>query len=264
MSADRPIYGDWPRRESGIIDENIGYLRIEKMDDRLIPHIETSMDNFRDTDGLIIDVRGNGGGTRLPLIVLAGYLLSPDEEPWIGNVARYRLSDRFGRSHLNARYMYRADDPRWSDTQRAVIKALADTFKPEWDHAEGFSDWHYLVLDRTGSDKEYFYDKPVIILSDANCFSATDIFLGAFAGRPRVTLMGSPSGGGSARSQQFELRNSGIEVRCASMASFRPDGRLYDGRGIEVDIEVGADPQDFIHSGQDSVLKAAIEQIQSP
>lgn len=263
MTSRRPIYGDWPNLKSGIIDSDIGYLRIEEMDDRLIPGIRKSMDEFRDTKGLIVDVRGNGGGTRLPLLVLAGYLLGPDEDPWVGSVARYRTSDRFGRDHLNARYMYRADDPRWSSDQRRVITDLAEGFKPEWDHPEGFSDWHYLVLDQTGSDDEYFYDKPVVILSDANCFSATDIFLGALSGRPRVTLMGGPSGGGSARSQRFELPNSDIEIRCASMASFRPDGRLYDGRGIEVDIEIDPDPTFFLMDGKDNVLEAAVEQIRS-
>ena len=159
--------------------------------------------------------------------------------------------------------MYRADDPRWSGAQREAIADLATGFKPEWDHTEGFSEWHYLVLDHTDSDQEYFYDKPVVILSDADCFSATDIFLGAFADHPRITLMGQPSGGGSARSQGFKLPNSGIEVRCASMASFRPDGRLYDGRGIEVDMEVMPVPRYFLYGGDDAVLEAATQHLQS-
>ena len=262
-AGERPIYGQWPRMESEIIDGTIGYLRIEEMDGRLVQRIQRDMDAYRDTEGLIIDVRGNGGGTRLPLITLAGYLLGPDESPWVGNVARYRLSDQFEPDHLNARYMYRADDPRWSDAQRQAIMTLASQFTPEWDDPEGFSQWHYLVLDRTGSDSEYFYDKPVVILSDANCFSATDIFLGALSGRPNITLMGSASGGGSARSQRFTLPNSGIEIRCASMASFRPDGRLYDGRGVEVDIEVFPEPHDLLSSGHDSVLDAAIKHLRS-
>ena len=263
MTSRRPIYGDWPRQESRILDENIGYLRIEEMDDRLIPHIEVSMDAFRDTDGLIVDVRGNGGGTRVPLIILAGYLLGPDEDPWVANIARYRMSNQFGEDHLNARYMYPMNDPRWPESHREAIQRAAEQFKPEWDHSEGFSDWHYLVLGRNNMDAEFFYDKPVVILSDANCFSATDIFLGAFAGHPRVTIMGSASGGGSARSQSFRLRNSGIEVRCASMASFRPDGRMYDGRGIEVDLEVLPEPGYFLEDGSDSVLESAIKHLGS-
>ena len=76
-----------------------------------------------------------------------------------------------------------------------------------------------------------------------------------------MTLLGTASSGGSARSQSFRLPKTGLEVRCASMASFRPDGRLYDGRGIEVDGEVLPAPEDFLHAGGDAQLKAALERF---
>ena len=75
--------------------------------------------------------------------------------------------------------------------------------------------------------------------------------------------MGTPSGGGSARSQGFTLPASGIDVRCASMASFRPDGRLYDGRGVEVDHLVPVLPTDLIVGGTDSALEAAIRHLRA-
>lgn len=77
MTRSRPIYGTWPRHNSSILDENIGYLRIERMDGRLLPHIRASMEAFRNTQGLIIDLRGNGGGSRELLIAIAGYLKAP-------------------------------------------------------------------------------------------------------------------------------------------------------------------------------------------
>ena len=261
MARRMPTYGSWPRRDSGILDSNIGYLRIPEMSDRMVPHIRSAMADFRRTKGLVIDVRGNGGGTRSPLLVLAGYLRGPDESPWVASIARYRLSERFDEDHLEARFMKRADDSDWSSAQREAIASAAADFEPEWDRAEGFSDWHYLVLDRTGAAGEYFYDKPVVVLSDSGCFSATDIFLGALSGRPRVTLVGRPSGGGSARAQGFRLSNSGIEVRCASMASFRPGGRLYDGRGVDVDVVIDSKSEFFLKKGRDVVLEAAVDII---
>ena len=263
MNRRRPAYGTWPRRDSGILDSNLGYLRIPGMSDRMVPHIRSSMADFRGTAGLVVDVRGNGGGTRSPLLALAGYLVGPDESPWVANVARYRASDRFPADHLEARFMARAEDPDWSDAEREAIARFAAEFGPEWDRSEGFSDWHYLVLGPTGAAGEYFYDRPVVVLSDVGCFSATDIFLGALRGRPRVTLIGEPSGGGSARSQGFRLPHSGIEVRCASMASFRPDGRLYDGRGVEVDVLIRPEPEHFLEGGRDAVLDAAVEHLRS-
>jgi C-terminal processing protease CtpA/Prc len=157
--------------------------------------------------------------------------------------------------------MYRANWDGWNGRQLDAIEAATAVFKPEWQPVGEFSAWHYLVLDRTGHAAEYFYDLPVVVLSDSGCFSATDIFLGALELLPRVTLLGTASSGGSARSQSFLLPKTGMEVRCASMASFRPDGRLYDGRGIEVDVEVLPAPGDFLRAGGDAQLKAALKRF---
>ena len=132
-------------------------------------------------------------------------------------------------------------------------------FRPEWTLPAGrFSDWHVLVLDPGDNPGAYRYEGGVVVLMDEGCFSATDIFLGALAELPGVTLLGRPSGGGSARSRQFTLPNSGLTVQLASMASFRPDGRLYDGRGIEPDVVVHPAAEDFLGRG-DRQLDAALE-----
>ena len=96
-----------------------------------------------------------------------------------------------------------------------------------------------------------------MVLQDGGCFSATDVFLGALKGWPRVTLMGEASGGGSGRARRYRLAHSGIEVRLSSMASFRPDGRLYDGAGIAPDVRVEATVADLL-GRSDTVLDAAI------
>lgn len=261
LQSRRPTYGPWPREASRVIDDKYGYIRATQMDDDIARMLPVLMKEFEKTEGLIVDVRGNGGGSREFLLALAGYLVGPEDGPWVGNIAAYRDSTRFDEDHLNARFMYREDDERRNDEQREAIAEARKSFEPEWDPGEGFSEWHYLVLDKTGTADEFFYEHPVVILSDAECFSATDIFLGALELHPRVTLMGMSSGGGSARTQRFTLPASGIEVRCASMASFRPNGKLYDGRGVEVDIEVPAAPEDLLTDKGDSVLQAALKQL---
>jgi hypothetical protein len=258
-----PPYRQWPHSESRLLEENIGYLRLVRMDHRAVEDVYRWMPRFRDTDGLIVDVRGNGGGTREALLALAGFLLGDQESPWVGNFAVYRKSSKFDADHLANRFMHRIDSDEWTPEQRLTIDLAFATFKPEWQVPDGFSQWHALVLDRTGHPQEFPYSKEVVILSDAGCFSATDIFLGALEFHPRVTLMGTPSSGGSARSQQFSLPHSGIEVKCASMASFRPNGKLYDGSGVEVDIEVHPDPTFFIFGGHDLVLEAASTHLRS-
>lgn len=270
LIAERPAYGVWPPGPSARLSSGgaarvrggVGYLRLREMDDALVPELRARMGEFRTTGGLVVDVRGNGGGQRGLLLALAGYLLAPDAAPVVVNVATYRASVAFPDDHLGgSRHLYRADDPHWSDAQRAAIAECAARFEPEWPLPEGFSPWHYLVLDRTGHADEYHYSAPVVVLSDAGCFSATDIFLAALTELPNVTLVGLPSSGGSARAVSFELPRTGISVRCASMASFRVDGRLLDGRGVEVDHEVPRAPRDVLEGGHDAQLEAALERL---
>ena len=258
-------YKRWPRdAESRIlIEHNLGYLRIEKMNERAVDHINELMDSFKDTDGLIIDVRDNGGGIRLPMLELAGYLMTHEDEPRIGNVCKYRLYEKFPDDHLEeGRYVYRVDSKKFDQRQRDVIANFMKTFKPQWNPPQAeFSKWHFCVFSKPKDDPRYDYKKPVVILMNEKCFSATDIFIGAFKGWPNVTLVGQPSGGGSARSMRFELPVSKIKVRCASMASFQPDGKLYDGNGVQPDVIVTPTPEYYLDFGEDIFLNKAIELI---
>ena len=166
-----------------------------------------------------------------------------------------------GHIYLRNRWLYPLPSSKWNQAERSAIQAAARTFEPEWKLPSGaFSTWHYFVLSRAESSPYYHYDKPVVVLLDENCFSATDIFLGAFKGRPNVTLMGTASGGGSGRTQDYKLPNSSIRLRMSSMASFRPDGTLYDGRGIQPDVIVKRDPGDLI-ANTDSALQAAMRYL---
>ena len=110
------------------------------------------------------------------------------------------------------------------------------------------------------NQRAYPYESPVVVLVNANAFSAADIFVGALAGRPRVTLMGTATGGGSGRSTQHRLARSGLAVRLSTMASFRPNGALYDGHGVEPDVVIHPTLDDYT-VGTDSVLDAAIARL---
>ena len=57
------------------------------------------------------------------------------------------------------------------------------------------------------------------------------------------------------------LPRTGIQVRCASMASFQPNGKLYDGHGVAVDVEVPRDPGDLLLGGGDAQLAAAVKRL---
>ena len=261
----RTIYGPWPRGESRTLETKFGYLRIPVMesDPRFLKSLTDQMERFRETEGLIIDVRGNGGGSRHALRTLFPYFMKKQDAPHVANVAAYRLAagDDPKGEHLANRFLYSAGSSRWTGAERAAIRRFARSFRPEWKLPGGhYGDWNYMILSPPADTARFHYDRPIVILMDSACFSATDIFLGAFKGWRNVTLMGTPSGGGSGRSQGYILPKSGIRLRLSSMASFRPDGRLYEGRGVEPDVVAMPSATDWI-GRTDSVLDAALRRL---
>lgn len=275
LVKEKPIYGFWPRPEveitswedirpeNRILKSNIGYLRFFVMsaEPEFLDDLIKAMDRFRSMEGLIIDLRTNGGGSRAPLRALLPFFMAQNDPPRVVNVAAYRLGTKNIKEDFKARYLYPASSSRWSKAEREVIGRFAKAFKPEWTPPrEQFSPWHYFAISPTKDKRYYHYNKPVVILMDSGNFSACDIFLGAFKGWKNVTLMGRPSGGGSGCRQEYQLSNSGIRIYLSRMASFQASGKLYDGNGIRPDIIVEPVPTDSIGQG-DTVLDQAIRVI---
>ncbi len=251
-----------PLRPSRHIDGGFGYLRLPIMDRRLIEPIVSQIRQFKDTDGLIIDVRDNDGSTYAVLNAIYGFFVAPDAAPYVSNVAAYRLAPSFPQDYLAYRPTYRARWEGWSDAERAAIAGVAEHFHPQWQlPREKFSEWHYMVLSRERGGRDYFHYKgPVVVLCNSGSFSATDGFLGAFSDLPQITLVGGPSGGGSGASRRFQLKHSEVFVALSTMASFRANGMTFDGNGIPVDVEIHPALEDYI-TDSDSILDRGIAHL---
>ncbi|MFT4540594.1 MAG: C-terminal processing protease CtpA/Prc [Planctomycetota bacterium] len=157
----------------------------------------------------MISVRSNGGGSCTALRALLSYFLE-DGARVVTNVAAYRLRD--GESaldpegYLENRGVSPAEASSWSAADRRVIAKIAEQFQPKWLLAkEQFRSWHYMLLSSDEHKRVDAYSCPVVLLIDNDCFSATDIFAGAFADWPQVTLVGEATGGGSGRSRPVTL-----------------------------------------------------------
>ena len=260
----------FPRGESRRIGD-VGYLRIPSMtsNPRFVAGLESWMDKFRDTKGLIIDLRGNTGGSKTILWALFPYFMKPDAPLRILELSVFRKPIELPQPPLGG-YM-RSDtsgqpitSKRWtSDAQRQLIREFLDGYRTEWLLPEGeFSEWHVMALDASQNPQAYYYDQPLTILQDESSFSASDIFLGAFEDHPNTTLLGTPSGGGNGWMEGFALPNSGVQVVLCQSAKFRPNGKLYDSVGLAPDIFLEATPADILGES-DSVLDAAVERLQA-
>jgi hypothetical protein len=257
LANERPIYGSWPKTQSSILKNAIGYLRIAPtMDSReeFLKGLVQSMQDYKDTNGLVIDIRGNEGGSRMPLVTLLPFFMDPNEQFKIINISVYRLGVPNIGDYTEARFLFPVTSSWYSETEKRQIQKFISNFKPEWNFMKhDFSDWYCFVVKPPRFSSYYRYQKPVVILMDARNFSA-------FKGMPKITLIGAVSSGGSGCPIKYRLHNSQILVQLSSIISFRPNGQLYDGRGIDPDITCDFVPEDLI-GRSDSVLERALKTL---
>ena len=145
-------------------------------------------------------------------------------------------------------------------SDRPTIKKAKAKFNPELElPAEDFDGQYYWVVSPGSAKRGYYYFyKPIVVLTNHQCYSVTDLLVGALKPLSNVTVIGETTSGGSGRSQTYRLFNAQIWVKMPSMASFLPNGQLYDGRGIAPDIEHSPSLTD-IEGSTDSGLDKAVE-----
>jgi hypothetical protein len=261
LAERRPTFGDWPVAATRVLDGGVGYWRVADMDgsEHGLAALHRDAAAVAGAERLVLDVRGNGGGDRNVSLRMLARLLPPTAGPKVANAGVYRLgpgeaADRPG-GWLDDRRLYPLTDPRWLPEEKRAIDAFVARFKPEWELAPGEgSGLHVTVVTPEAGPRP----KKIVVLLDGGCFSATDIFLGGIAATPGVTLVGTPSGGGSGRKRAFALTHSRLRIELSSMVSYRPDGRLFDGRGVEPDVVVVPAPTDLLGS-TDRALERALE-----
>ncbi len=256
-----PTYGVWPREDvAPKVPTGVGYLRLAEMrEDKGVAQMATAMRKYAKSKALIIDVRGNGGGSRAPLRKLASFLMKPADKPRVVNAAVYRLHPEHDAKMMASRFLYSEKWDGWNSEEREAIAEFKKSFKPAISlPTDQYSDWHYMTLSHAVGDPTF--DKPVVVLMDGKCFSATDIFLSALKGMANVTLIGTSSGGGSANSETVQLANTPLRVRLGTMVSFQADGKLFDTNGVAPNVVVEPVPEFFI-GGADTQLEAAIAKL---
>ena len=98
------------------------------------------------------------------------------------------------------------------------------------------------------------YKKPVVILTNRRCYSATNDFVNSMRYAPNVTIMGDRTGGGGGLPFSSELPN-GWSVRLSACPSFDASMNQIE-FGIEPDIYLKLD-EELAQKGQDSMIEAA-------
>ena len=233
-----------PKTKGKWLTENrIAYIEIPSFDGS--PFEEGALElvnQYKDAETLIVDLRGNGGGS------------TPN-----------RLTDAL------------MDRPyRWASTATPIGVAL---WKVRANYFDQISkdpktpqdpDFGYLQTMKELSQNTMFLqpslpqqpEKPVfkgkiVILINRYVGSAAEDFCIPFKDNHRATIVGEPSFGSTGQPYYYSFPN-GMSFRVSSKRDSFPDGSPFEGVGIVPDIAI-VRTIDSVRSGEDVVLKKAIK-----
>lgn len=222
VSISRSKYGDekFPSTNSfKVIEGKFGYFKTNSFSsNETVEYFKGLIPKLDQLEGLIIDIRNNGGGSSDLGFKILSYLT---EETLVGSTS-------FARQNISVERAWGNNSTLWKSLGNSTFNA----------------------------NQEYTFQKPVIVLAGAQTFSAAEDFLIAFKQSNRGIVIGETTGGSSGQPLSFSLPAGGMARVCVKRDKYQ-SGEDWVGVGIAPDIVVKPSVLD-IQNKTDTVLNAAL------
>lgn len=223
------------------IEGHLAYVALNSFEDPAIDSLfEAHLPELYQAEGLIIDLRNNGGGNGAYGLEILKYLIPGRQVTGAKSQSRNHIAT------------YKA----WGE----MVSAQDTAGNPEYSKAYlNYTDAYYYDFPNApqrinGKRKRLIV--PTIVLIGHNTASAAEDFLVYSDKQPHFTTVGSPTFGSTGQPYYFILPGGGQARVCTKRDTY-PDGREFVGFGILPDIMVEATLDDLL-MGRDPVLAKAV------
>ncbi|RYY62535.1 MAG: peptidase S41, partial [Chitinophagaceae bacterium] len=130
------------------------------------------------TQNLVIDLRGNGGGSVSNSNLLTKYIADH----------RFKIADSLFAVRRNSRYLRYQSDGFWNNLFLVFMTGR---------RSDGYYHFRYFEQHFFQPKKKNHFNGHVYVLTGGNTFSASTLFAGAVRAQPNVTIVGEETGGGA-------------------------------------------------------------------
>lgn len=216
-----PTEGRW------LAPGRIAYIRVPSWDKpRFQERALELLEEYEEADGLVVDVRGNSGGST-PVDFISALM----ERPWY-----------------------------WWAESTPMDLALFSYFAERGRSGYGDFERPHMGWPATVQEPDSAFLGRIVILVDEGCHSACEDFTMPFMDNGRATIVGRTTAGSSGQPYTGSL-GDGMSVAVGAKREYFPDGSRFEGVGIEPDVRVEPTVAD-LRAGRDAELEAALEILQ--
>jgi len=198
---------------SRVLPSGFAYVRFSNFVGSMEDNILAAIDRMKDTPGMIVDLRNNGGGS----LTMANTLMSKF------------LSEKT----QGARVLTRNNAP--------ITVAFIPVIKLQTE------------LD---GDPATAYRKPLVILTNENSASASEVFAGTLQDLGRATVIGQRSCGCLLGYLGYADLPGGGQLAYSELGFVSPKGKRIEGEGVKPDSEITLAREDILYN-RDRTLEAA-------
>jgi C-terminal processing protease CtpA/Prc len=238
-AKEKMIKVDQPPISIKIINKNIGYIHLTSFSGQYIDTINSVFNSYlpqlRKCDGLIIDIRGNRGGTDEAWNNIAFHLIAESQVEGKGKW--------FSRIYIPSYKKYGEYMPQFRDFYQGT--SMEEIKHPPY------------INPITDSLKLH---QPLIIISGQYVGSAAEDFLLVMKEYGRATVVGEPSVGCVGEPIFISLSNN-YKLIISAKKYVSPDGTQPNDTGVLPDIEIKREYNAYL-KGKDNQLERSVEELQ--